>query len=101
MHLVFFYSLFRKYLNKQQLAIPDDLRKECNRQVKEAKEIHPGVFDNVQAAVEQLISQTTYPNFLKSDLYLQHVQLMQVKYCHVHTVNPGISYKIIKVLTIY
>ncbi|KAK3928469.1 Axin-1 [Frankliniella fusca] len=70
--------IYRKYLQKSQLAIPDDLRKEVNRRVKEGKElIHSGVFDGVQAAVEQLISHTTYPNFLKSDLYLQHVQSMQ------------------------
>ena len=35
------------------------------------------VFDGVQAEVENLINETTYPNFLKSDMYLQHVQAMQ------------------------
>lgn len=70
--------IYRKYLQKSQFAIPDDLRKEVNRRVKEGKELlHSGVFDAVQAAVEKLISHTTYPNFLKSDLYLQHVQSMQ------------------------
>lgn len=73
----------RKFLQKSQLAIPDDLRKDVNRRVKDGKEpVHPGIFDAVQAAVEQLISQTTYPNFLKSDLYLQHVQSMQVHVFH-------------------
>lgn len=78
--LTFSYSPSRKYLQKSQFAIPDDLRKEVNRRVKEGKELlHPGVFDDVQIAVEKLISHTTYPNFLKSELYLQHVQSMQVK----------------------
>ncbi|XP_052122889.1 axin isoform X2 [Frankliniella occidentalis] len=69
--------IYRKYLQKSQLAITEDLRKEVIWRVKEEGEIHSGVFDGVQAAVEQLISNTTYPNFLKSDLYLQHVQSMQ------------------------
>lgn len=70
-------AINRKYLQKSQLAIPDDLRKDVNRRVKEGRDLHRGIFDAVQGAVEQLISQTTYPNFLKSDLYLQHVQSMQ------------------------
>jgi hypothetical protein len=68
----------RRFLLKTQLAIPDDLRKEVNRHIKEGKELLAGdVFDGVQAEVENLINETTYPNFLKSDMYLQHVQAMQ------------------------
>jgi axin 1 len=68
----------RRFFLKTQLAIPDELRKEVNRHIKEGKDLLAGdVFDGVQAAVENLINETTYPNFLKSDMYLQHVQVMQ------------------------
>lgn len=33
------------------------------------------LFNEAQAQVENLISNTTYPNFLKSDMYLQFVQV--------------------------
>ena len=49
-----------------------------NRRIKEGKDQLAGdVFDDVQTEVEHLINETTYPNFLKSDMYLQHVQAMQ------------------------
>jgi len=49
-----------------------------NRRIKEGKDLLEGdVFDGVQAEVEHLINETTYPNFLKSDMYLQHIQAMQ------------------------
>lgn len=68
----------RRFFLKTQLAIPDDLRKDVNRHIKEGKDMLAGdVFDSVQAEVENLINETTYPNFLKSDMYLQHVQAMQ------------------------
>nr|CAD7576156.1 unnamed protein product [Timema californicum] len=57
--------IFRSFFLKAQLAIPEPLRREVNRRIKE--------FDAVQVEVENLINDTTYPNFLKSDLYLQHV----------------------------
>lgn len=70
--------IFRRFFLKTQLAIPDELRKEVNRHIKEGKDLLAGnVFDGVQAEVENLINETTYPNFLKSDMYLQHIQVMQ------------------------
>ncbi|XP_021931929.1 axin isoform X2 [Zootermopsis nevadensis] len=70
--------IYRRFFLKTQLAIPDDLRKDVNRHIKEGKDMLEGdVFDGVQAEVENLINETTYPNFLKSDMYLQHVQVMQ------------------------
>ncbi|KAG7187893.1 hypothetical protein KM043_013862 [Ampulex compressa] len=68
--------IYRKFFLKSQLAIPEDLRKEANRRVKEGR-VDEKVFDAVQAAVGQLINETTYPNFLRSDMYLQYVQSCQ------------------------
>jgi hypothetical protein len=33
------------------------------------------LFDEAQAQIECLINKTTYPNFLKSDVYLQYLQV--------------------------
>lgn len=35
------------------------------------------MYDGAQEEVERLINETTYPNFLRSEIYLQHVQAMQ------------------------
>ncbi|KAK7868462.1 hypothetical protein R5R35_011211 [Gryllus longicercus] len=70
--------IHRRFFLKTQLAIPEDIRKEVHRRIKEGKDSLEGyVFDSVQSEVERLINETTYPNFLKSDMYLQHVQVMQ------------------------
>ncbi|PSN42646.1 hypothetical protein C0J52_08695 [Blattella germanica] len=70
--------IYRRFFVKTQLAIAEDLRKEINRRIKEGKDqVGDDVFDDVQTEVEHLINETTYPNFLKSDMYLQHVQAMQ------------------------
>ncbi|XP_034176194.1 protein axin isoform X2 [Osmia lignaria lignaria] len=68
--------IYRKFFLKSQLAIPEDVRKEANRRVKEGR-ADERVFDAVQLEVERLINETTYPNFLRSDMYLQYVQSCQ------------------------
>lgn len=68
--------IYRKFFLKSQLAIPEDVRKEANRRVKEGR-ADEKVFDAVQLEVERLINETTYPNFLRSEMYLQHVQSCQ------------------------
>ncbi|KAK1125923.1 hypothetical protein K0M31_005458 [Melipona bicolor] len=68
--------IYRKFFLKSQLAIPEDVRKEANRRVKEGR-ADEKVFDAVQLEVERLINETTYPNFLRSDMYLQYVQSCQ------------------------
>ncbi|XP_060816130.1 axin isoform X3 [Bombus pascuorum] len=68
--------IYRKFFLKSQLAIPEDVRKEANRRVKEGR-VDEKVFDAVQLEVERLINETTYPNFLRSDMYLQYVQSCQ------------------------
>lgn len=68
--------IYRKFFLKSQLAIPEDVRKEANRRVKEGR-VDEKVFDAVQLEVERLINETTYPNFLRSEMYLQYVQSCQ------------------------
>ncbi|XP_015595328.1 axin isoform X2 [Cephus cinctus] len=68
--------IYRRFFLKSQLAIPEDVRKEANRRVKEGR-VDEKVFDAVQLEVERLINETTYSNFLRSDMYLQYVQSCQ------------------------
>lgn len=69
--------LFRKFFVKSALPIDDELRKEIGKNIKSSQCLEPPVtlFDKAQAIVEQLIDETTYPNFLKSDMYLQYLEV--------------------------
>ncbi|KYM98095.1 Axin-1 [Cyphomyrmex costatus] len=69
--------IYRRFFLKSQLSIPEDVMKEADRRVKEGRTDHK-VFDIVQLEVERLINETTYPNFLQSDVYLQYIQSYQI-----------------------
>lgn len=73
---------FRKYIVKSALPVPEEVRKEIGQIVKSSQCLLPPVtlFDQVQTEIEQLILRTTYPNFLKSDMYLQHVEVRFICY---------------------
>lgn len=73
--LTIFFLYFRFFV-KSQLQIPEEVRKEANRRVKEGL-VDRLVFNAAQLEVEHLINETTYPNFLRSDTYLQYVQSCQ------------------------
>ncbi|XP_014473212.1 PREDICTED: axin isoform X2 [Dinoponera quadriceps] len=68
--------IYRRFFLKSQLTIPEDVMKEADRRVKEGR-ADQKVFDIVQLEVERLINETTYPNFLQSEVYLQYVQSCQ------------------------
>jgi len=69
------FPVFRRFLLRPQIAISDDLRREVTRQIKDAREHLPQtVFDGVQREVEAHMSETTYPSFLKSEIYLQYLR---------------------------
>lgn len=68
------------------MPISEELRREVGRQIKEMQgcEHQPEmVFDVAQSEVERLINNTTYPNFLKSDMYLQYVQVKKYMFVPV------------------
>lgn len=69
--------LFRTFFVKSALPIDEELRKEIAKNIKSSQCLEPPVtlFDEAQAKVEQLIAETTYPNFLKSDMYLQCLEV--------------------------
>ncbi|XP_054283765.1 axin-like isoform X2 [Macrosteles quadrilineatus] len=69
--------IYRKYFLKTQLGIPEDLRLSVMRRIKAGTDLDCGVFNESQREVERIITETTYPNFLRSEIYLNHVQAMQ------------------------
>ncbi|CAH1959889.1 unnamed protein product [Acanthoscelides obtectus] len=71
--------IYKKFFVKSALPIDEELRKDIGRSIKFSQCLEPPVtlFDKAQAKVEQLIDETTYPNFLKSDTYLQYLENVQ------------------------
>ncbi|KYN27270.1 PREDICTED: axin-1 isoform X2 [Trachymyrmex cornetzi] len=69
--------IFRRYFRKSHLSIPEDVSKEADRRVNKERRADHKVFDIVQLEVERLINETTYPNFLQSDIYLEYIQSYQ------------------------
>ncbi|KAK5640910.1 hypothetical protein RI129_009457 [Pyrocoelia pectoralis] len=72
-------AIYRRFFLKSALPIKDELRREVGRCVKSSSNFDPPValFDEAQTQVEALISTTTYPNFLKSEMYLSYIQTAQ------------------------
>ncbi|KXJ71902.1 hypothetical protein RP20_CCG019427 [Aedes albopictus] len=74
-------AIYRRFLKR----VPRESKLYCNEQIrnlikaglKNEKVLTPDIFDQMQADVAAIISTTTYPNFLQSDLYIQYVQNMQ------------------------
>ena len=71
------FYIYRRFFLKSVLPIANELREEIDRRV-EAAPLNESVvlLDEAQAQVENLMNSTTYPNFLKSDTYLQYVRVI-------------------------
>ncbi|KAK9508770.1 hypothetical protein O3M35_006249 [Rhynocoris fuscipes] len=71
--------IYRHYFLKSQLGIEENLRKNVHKRMKECGRSMPDVtiFDEAQRQVESIIRETTYPNFLKSEVYLEYVRNVQ------------------------
>lgn len=67
-----------RFLKKSQLQIPDDIRQIVKSGIKDKDFIFtPDFFDQMQHDVVKIINETTYPNFLQSEMYLNYVQNYQ------------------------
>lgn len=75
--------IYRKFLKRAPRGSPMYVDEEMRSMIKAGLRndghviLTPDVFDQMQENVVSIISSTTYPNFLQSDLYLQYVQNMQ------------------------
>ncbi|KAJ8667361.1 hypothetical protein QAD02_009023 [Eretmocerus hayati] len=68
--------LVRRFFQRPQLALPDDVRKEMTRRFREGL-ADKRMFDVAQLEVERIMEEGPYPNFLRSDVYLQYVRYCQ------------------------
>lgn len=66
-----------RFLRKSQLDVPEDLRLTVKSGLKNEIVLSPNIYDKMQNEIECVINNTAYPNFLLSEIYLQHVQMMQ------------------------
>lgn len=63
---------------KTQLPFSETLRKSLLCKFKKLDvPLSVSVFDQAQQEVEKLINETSYPNFLRSDVYVSYVRSMQ------------------------
>lgn len=71
--------IYRRYFTKTQLPVDDQMRRDvANKYKLAAPHMLADLFDVAQNHVETLMRQTTYPNFLKSDIYLDYVQVSRI-----------------------
>ncbi|XP_021709960.1 axin isoform X1 [Aedes aegypti] len=74
-------AIYRRFLKRvpreSKLYCNDQIRNTIKAGLKNEMILTPDIFDQMQADVAAIISTTTYPNFLQSDLYIQYVQNMQ------------------------
>lgn len=66
-----------RFLKKSELLVPEDIRRAVKAGLKDEIILTPDVYDQMQHDVERIINETTYPNFLQSEMYLQYVQNAQ------------------------
>lgn len=74
-----------RFLKKSELSIPEDIRQMIKNGLKDPNFIlTPDIFDQMQQNVEKIINETTYPNFLQSEMYVNYVQNYQsaIERCH-------------------
>lgn len=69
-----FIGAIYKFLKKSKLEIPEDIKRTVKAGIKDEIILTPDVYDQLQQDVERIINETSYPNFLQSEVYLQHVQ---------------------------
>lgn len=68
-----------RFLRKSQLYVPEDIKRTVKAGLKDEFILTPDLYDQMQQDVEKIINETTYPNFLQSELYLQYIREIQEK----------------------
>lgn len=63
-----------RFLRKSELNVPEDIKRTVKAGLKDEIIVTPDLYDQMQSDVERIINETTYPNFLQSDMYLQHIR---------------------------
>ncbi|XP_058447215.1 axin isoform X2 [Malaya genurostris] len=74
-------AIYKRFLKRaprgSKLHVGEKMRNMIKAGLKNEYLLTPDIFDQMQADVAAVISNTTYPNFLQSDLYIHYIQNMQ------------------------
>lgn len=62
-----------RFLRKSKLSIPEELRSRIKDGLLSEGRLDANIFDQMQLDIVRIIKETTYPNFLQSDIYIQHI----------------------------
>lgn len=79
-----------RFLRKSELNVPEDIKRTVKGGLKDEFILTPDLYDQMQQDVERIINETTYPNFLQSDMYVKHVSEVQNALEKGITVKPDL-----------
>ena len=65
--------IYTKILKKSDLYVPNDVKQLVKAGLKDETPLSPHIYDQMQKDVKRIIQETTYPNFLQSEMYLSYV----------------------------
>ncbi|XP_013778564.1 axin-1-like isoform X2 [Limulus polyphemus] len=77
--------IYKKFIRSRLIEIKPETRDEIASKIESKMGLDQTIFDDAQKNIEDIMTRTTYPNFLKSEVYLHHVQFMQQ---NVHLGSP-------------
>lgn len=66
--------IYKRYIRGDHLQLPTDMKKSITTKFKK-QSYNQGIFKEAQMLIQSRMSNDTYPLFLKSDIYVQYVQL--------------------------
>lgn len=69
--------IYKKFIRSRLVEIKPETREEIASKIESKMGLDQTIFDDAQKNIEDIMTRTTYPNFLKSEVYLYHVQFMQ------------------------
>lgn len=73
--------IYSKILKKSDLHVPNEVKQLVKAGLKDEAPISPRIYDQMQKDVKRIIQETTYPNFLQSEMYLNYVQQATAQGC--------------------
>ncbi|XP_013791749.1 axin-1-like [Limulus polyphemus] len=69
--------IYKKFIRSRLVEIKSEIKEEIASKIGNKMGLDQTIFDNAQKNIEDIMTRTTYPNFLKSELYLEQIQLVQ------------------------
>lgn len=82
--------IYKKFIRSAVVQINPETRKEITDKIEQKLGLEQSIFNKAQRDVEQVMSQTVYPNFLKSDIFLGYIHSLQ-NYGHLQSEKHSCS----------